>query len=139
MAASDAWFQRAVQLEASDPTAAEAAYRHAIAAAPKRVDAYLNLGVLLGEAGRHAEAASVARLGIGRCAPEPLLHYNLAVALEDAKQPEAAVAAYEGCLALDPGMADAHFNLARLHDQLGRAKHAIRHYSAYRRLRRGQT
>jgi tetratricopeptide (TPR) repeat protein len=135
MAASDAWFQRAVDLETHDPAGAEAAYRHAIAAAPRRTEAYLNLGVLLGEAGRHAEAAAVARLGIERCTPEPLLHYNLAVALEDAGQPAAAVAAYEHCLALDPRLADAHFNLARLHDQRGQARQAIRHYSAYRRLR----
>ena len=130
------WFQRGADLEATDAKGAEAAYRRAIASTPKRADAYLNLGVLLGETGRHAEAAAVYRQGIARCAPEALLHFNLAVALEDARHSDAALQAYEQCLAIDATMADAHFNAARLHDQLGRAKQAIRHYSAYRRLRR---
>lgn len=134
-ATSQQWFERAVELEGTDPARAEAAYRHAIAADPKRADAYLNLGALLGEAGRHAEAAAVARLGIERCAREPLLHFNLGVALEDARQPAAAIDAYEHSLALDARLADAHFNLARLHDRLGDKRRAIRHYSAYRRLR----
>ncbi|MBL8326322.1 MAG: tetratricopeptide repeat protein [Rubrivivax sp.] len=132
---AEQWFRRAVELEAVDPARAEAAYRHAIAADPKRTDAYLNLGALLGDAGRHADAAAVARLGIARCAPQPLLHFNLAVALEDAGQAAAAMTAYEHALAMDAALADAHFNLARLHDRLGDKKRAIRHYSAYRRLR----
>lgn len=130
------WFQRGVELEARDAKSAEAAYRRAIAADPSRADAYLNLGVLLGRAGRHADAARVYRRGLERCPREPLLHYNLAVALEDAGEPDAALAAYGQCLALDPAMADAHFNAARLFDQHGMARQAIRHYSAYRRLRK---
>lgn len=129
------WFQRGADLEATDASGARAAYRRAITVAPARADAYLNLGVLLGEAGRHADAAALYRQGIARCPPEALLHFNLAVALEDAKAQGAALQAYEQCLALDATMADAHFNAARLHDQLGQAKQAIRHYSAYRRLR----
>jgi tetratricopeptide (TPR) repeat protein len=133
-ATAEQWLQRAVELETTDRAQAEAAYRHAIAADPQRADAYLNLGALLGDAGRHAEAAAVARLGIERCAPEPLLHFNLGVALEDARQPAAAIEAYQQSLALNDALADAHFNLARLHDRLGDKKQAIRHYSAYRRL-----
>lgn len=137
-AAAVDWFQRALGLEARDPAAAEAAYRQAIAAAPDRADAYLNLGVLLAEAGRHAEAAAVCRRGLRRCPTEPLLHFNLGVALEDLRRADEAALAYEACLALDPAQADAHFNLARLHDQAGRQRQAIRHYSAYRRLRGAQ-
>ena len=134
-ASSVDWYERAVDLEATDRTRAEAAYRRAIDAAPTRADAYLNLGVLLGEAGQHAEAAVVYLHGIAHCPPEALLHFNLAVALEDGQDFEAAIEAYEHALALEPTMADAHFNLARLHDELGRERQAIRHYSAYRRLR----
>lgn len=130
------WFRCGVELERSDPAGAEAAYRRAIEGAPTSVDAYLNLGVLLAEAGRHAEAAALYRQGLWHC-PGPdgaLLHFNLGVALEDLQQVDAAIAAYDACLALDPTMADAHFNAARLHDQRGHAARAIRHYSAYRRL-----
>jgi hypothetical protein len=132
---ADRWFDRAVQLEASDASAAEAAYRRAIEAAPRHADAYLNLGVLLGELGRHAEAVSLYRQGLAAGIGSALLLFNLAVALEDLDQPAAAATSYEQCLALEPSMADAHFNLARLHDLQGRARQAIRHYSAYRRLK----
>ena len=37
---------------------------------------------------------------------------------------------------LAPTFADAHYNAARLHEQLGHATQAIRHYSEYRRLQR---
>ncbi|HEV8313844.1 MAG TPA: tetratricopeptide repeat protein, partial [Burkholderiaceae bacterium] len=65
---------------------------------------------------------------------EALLHFNLAIALEDLQRLDDALASYEACLKLDGQMADAHFNAARLHEQLGHATKAIRHYSAYRRL-----
>ncbi|MCW5634207.1 MAG: tetratricopeptide repeat protein [Rubrivivax sp.] len=133
-AAGTPWLQRGIEFEARDAGAAEAAYRHAIAEVPGQADAYLNLGVLLGAAGRHREAAAVYRQGLEHCPGEALLHFNLGVALEDTGQPDAAIRAYERSLALDADLADAHFNIARLHDQLGRAKQAIRHYSAYRRL-----
>jgi tetratricopeptide (TPR) repeat protein len=128
------WFARGVELEGGRPREAEAAYRRAIEAQPACVDAYLNLGVLLSEDGRHDEALALYRRALAFCAHEPLLHFNLGVALEDTQQPEAAIAAYENAMALDPALADAHFNTARLADRLGRARLAIRHYSAYRRL-----
>jgi len=37
---------------------------------------------------------------------------------------------------LAPDFADAHFNAARLYEQLGRGQLALRHFSAYRRLQR---
>jgi len=133
MQASD-WFNRGVELEARDPAAAETAYRRAIADAPGYVDPVLNLGVMLGDAGRGEEAIALYRQAIVHCSDEPLLHFNLAVALEDAGRFDAALASYGHCIALSPKLADAHYNAARLHEQLGHAKQAIRHYSEYRRL-----
>ena len=37
-------------------------------------------------------------------------------------------------IALDPSLADAHYNLGRLREQLGDPRGALRHFSAYRRL-----
>jgi tetratricopeptide (TPR) repeat protein len=127
-------FQRGVALEAVDRARAEQAYRQAIAAAPGYVDAVLNLGVMLGEAGRHDEAVQLYGQAIELSPREPVLHFNMAVAMEDAQQAEQALASYERCTKLAPDFADAHFNAARLHEQLGHATQAIRHYSAYRRL-----
>ncbi|MEO8527064.1 MAG: tetratricopeptide repeat protein, partial [Caldimonas sp.] len=67
---------------------------------------------------------------------EALLHFNRAVALEDKGRPADALAGYNTSLQLDPDLADAHYNAARLHEQLGDAKKALRHLSAYRRLER---
>ena len=91
---------------------------------------------LLGELERGADAIELYRTGIRHCPNEPLMHYNLAVALEDLERHEEAIRAYEACLALSPGLADAHYNVARLHGLLGHSTQAIRHYNAYRRLQR---
>jgi tetratricopeptide (TPR) repeat protein len=130
------WFDRGTRLEADDMRKAEQAYRQAIALAPDYVDPYLNLGVLLCEAGHHAEAVALYGQALQLLPAEPLLHFNLAIALEDLQRAEDALASYDACLHLDPAMADAHFNAARLHERLGHATKAIRHYSAYRRLQR---
>ena len=129
-------FGHGVELEASDPSGAERAYRHAIAVAPDYADPYLNLGVMLGEAGRGDEAVALYLQGLEHCPAEPLLHFNLGVALEDTQRIEDALACYERCLKLAPDFADAHYNAARLHEQLGHGTRAIRHYSEYRRLHR---
>ena len=132
-----ACFDHAVALEPADTLAAEAAYRQAIAAAPHWADPYLNLGALLCEAGRCAEAVAVYDEGVRQGCDEALLHFNRGVALEDLGRGDDALVAYGQALRLDPQLADAHYNAARLHEQRGRASEAIRHYSAYRRLTQG--
>ncbi|MGJ7506751.1 tetratricopeptide repeat protein [Variovorax sp. GT1P44] len=133
---ADAWFAQGEELEARDMQAAEAAYREALALAPDFADAYLNLGAILCESGRHAEAAALYDLALKHEPDVALLHFNRAVALEDLGRLPEALQGYERCLQLDPAVADAHFNAARLHDHLGHPREAIRHYSAYRRLQK---
>lgn len=131
-----AWFAQGEELEARDMQAAEAAYREALAIAPDFADAYLNLGAILCESGRHAEAAALYDLALEHAPDVALLHFNRAVALEDMGRLPEALQSYERCLQLDPTVADAHFNAARLHDHLGHRREAIRHFSAYRRLQK---
>lgn len=130
------WFDRAVELEGASRARAEQAYRKAIKLAPDFVDPYLNLGVLLADAGKPADAVAIYRLALKHCADAPLLHFNLAIALEDLGRFDEALAAYDACLQLAPAMADAHYNAARLHEQRRNPRMAIRHYSEYRRLQR---
>jgi len=125
-----------VRLESKDKDQAEAAYREAIRLAPDYVDPYLNLGVLLCDAGRHADAVALYDGGLQHCPNEALFHFNRAVALEDLERLPEAAASYETSLALDPTLADAHYNLGRLREQLGDKRGALRHFSAYRRLQR---
>ena len=131
-----AWLRHGEAREAAgDAAGAEAAYRRALAIAPDHVGAYLNLGALLCEGGHCDAAAEVYEAAIGHCAESPSVWFNRGIALEDQDRPTEAQESYERCLALDPGLADAHFNLGRLHEQLGDARGALRHYNAYRRLR----
>ncbi len=130
------WFARGEALERENPKAAIEAYRKAMAAAPERVDARINLGRLLHETGHHRDAERAYREAIGACRRDPLVLFNLGVLLGDLGRQREAIEAYEAALRCDPAMADSHYNLALLYKKLGKAKEAIRHMSEYRRLMR---
>lgn len=123
-------------LEETDPVGAEAAYRSALKVAPDFVDAILNLGALLCERGRCAEAVRLYENALPAVTASAPVHFNYAIALEDAGQLTAAAQAYARALELDSGLADAHYNLGRLHEQLRNPQAALRHFNAYRRLTR---
>ena len=127
-------FERALSLEADEPVAAEAAYLQALALAPDLEEAYLNLGVMWAEAGRFSEMVRLCDVALRHCPGSALVHFNRGVALDHLEQLDEAAASYERSLALDATLADAHFNLAQLHQQAGDEQGALRHYSAYRRL-----
>ncbi|MBA3590864.1 tetratricopeptide repeat protein [Methylibium sp.] len=134
----EAWFERGEQAEETDPKAAEAAYRQAVALSPAYVHAYLNLGALLCEARRCDEAVELYEAALQHGAEDPLLHFNHAIALEDQGKPKEALASYERALVLNPDLADAHYNAGRLQQSLGDERGALRHFSAYRRLERSE-
>lgn len=129
-------FDRALALEATDPAAAEVAYLQALALAPGLEDAWLNLGAMWAASGRHAELVRLSDAALEQRPDSALLHFNRAVALDHLQRLDEAAASYERSLALDPNLADAHFNLAQLHQEAGDERGALRHYSAYRRLQR---
>jgi len=129
-------FERAVEVEAHDPEAALREYKRAIAADPVHLDAYVNLGLLLHEAGRHEEARSVYEKARQGCAADPVLLFNLGVLLEDMNRIAEAMEVYRAALDVDASFSDAHYNLALLCRKAGREKEAIRHMSDYRRLSR---
>jgi tetratricopeptide (TPR) repeat protein len=130
------WFVRAGELEASDASGAEAAYRRAIERQRDFLAAYVNLGCMLQAHGQPAPAERAYRDAIDQLPDEPLLHFNLGTALEDLKRTREAALAYEHAIALDPAFADAHYNLARLYEAQGHPQEAIRHLASYRRLMR---
>jgi tetratricopeptide (TPR) repeat protein len=105
-----------------------------VAADPERLDARINLGRLLHEARRFAEAVRVYADALLSCGNDPLLLYNFGVLLEDMNRKPDAVRAYEGALRGDPDFADCHYNLALLYEKLRKPKEAIRHMAQYRRL-----
>jgi tetratricopeptide (TPR) repeat protein len=127
----DEQYRIAFALEESDPGAAIAAYRVCLIADAGHTDARVNLGRLLHLAGRLEEAEQVYR---ATPSVEPLIAFNLAVLLDDLGRASDAIAAYRESLALDPQLADAHFNLARLYEQQFEPKASLRHLLAYRRM-----
>ncbi len=118
------------ELETDDPEAAIAAYQRCLAANKDHPHARLNCGRLLHLAGRLAEAERIYRQ---TSEPDGTLLFNLAVLLEDSGREEEAMQAYRQALELDPGLADAHFNLARLHEKAGNRRESFRHLLAYKR------
>ena len=132
------WFDEAQALEDSDSIGAIDAYRRAIAAAPMQVEARINLGRLLHNTGRLAQAEAVYREAIAACGNDALLLFNYGVLLDDMKRKAEAAQAYEEALRTDPAFADCCYNLALLCEELGRPRDAIRHMARYRKLRRGQ-
>jgi tetratricopeptide (TPR) repeat protein len=128
---ADVFYAKAYSLEESNPAAARAAYEVCLKADPKHLEARINLGRLLHLAGRFNEAEQVYRASDR---PEPLLTFNLAVLLEDMDREPDAILAYREALALDPQLADAHFNLARLYERARDPKASLRHLLAYRRM-----
>jgi Tfp pilus assembly protein PilF len=133
-AAPDSWFDHALELEDEDTHAARTAYERAIAADPKHLAARINLGLLLHQGGRLADAERTYRAALLACGDDALLHFNLAVLLEDLRRRSEAASSYQAALESDPGMADAYYNLALLCEQMGKPREAIRHMAQYRRL-----
>lgn len=125
------FFARALALEDVNPQDSRFLYESCLNVDPKHLEARINLGRLLHFAGRLAEAEQVYRAG-GHA--EPILVFNLAVLLEDLGRESEAIATYREALALDPQLADAHFNLARLYERARDPKACLRHLLAYRRM-----
>jgi len=138
-ASAQDWFDRGVELEEEDAQAAIKAYEQAAAADPALLDARINLGRLLHEAGRLEGAERAYRNAIKACGADPVLLYNLGVLLEDMERKKEALETYQAALSADPGMADCHYNLALLCEELEKPQQAIRHMAQYRRLVGGKS
>jgi tetratricopeptide (TPR) repeat protein len=128
---ADELYAKGFDLEDTDPLAARAAYESSLRADAQHLDSRINLGRLLHLAGLLAQAERVYRAAVR---PESLIAFNLAVLLEDLQRPAEAIQTYRDALALDPQLADAHFNLARLYEETADSKASLRHLLAYRRM-----
>jgi tetratricopeptide (TPR) repeat protein len=127
-------FEKAVFMEQIDEAAAIRAYEAVLAEDPSHLDARVNLGRLLHEAGRYEKAERVYRDALEACGDDEILYFNLAVLLDERSRVRESMQAYEAALRVDPSMADAHYNLSLLYKKIGRAKDALRHMAEFRRL-----
>jgi tetratricopeptide (TPR) repeat protein len=131
---AEAWFDLGLELEVASPEEARDAYRRALELDPLHLDARINLGRLLQEAGRLEEAASHYRAILEDHPDHATAWFNLAVALEDMGRARDAVKAYQEAIRADRKMADAYYNLARLFVQAGKKAAALRCLGAYKLL-----
>ncbi|MEJ1965272.1 MAG: tetratricopeptide repeat protein [Gammaproteobacteria bacterium] len=131
---ADEIFEQAIALEDADAAEAIRAYQRCIDADPLHAGARINCGRLLHAAGRIEDAEEIYRAGLGAGSEDVNLLFNLALILEDTGRELEAVDQYRRALALEPEFADAHYNLARLYQQLNMPRAAIRHWNCYRRL-----
>jgi tetratricopeptide (TPR) repeat protein len=131
---AQAWFDLGLAEEERDPGKAVEAYERSRELDPRHIGARINLGRLHHEAGRLEQAERLYREALRECEPDATLFFNFGVLLEDTRRHEEAIEAYQQAIGMDPDLADAHFNLARLYEALGRPQHAIRHLGEYRRL-----
>ncbi len=128
------WFELASDLEMTSTEEACAAYRKSLEADPGHVDAQVNLGRLLHEAGDVAAAEGHYRSALELRPTDLMARFNLGVALEDMNRLPEARNAYRETVLADPDHADAHFNLAGVLERLGQKSHALKHLKAYRKL-----
>jgi tetratricopeptide (TPR) repeat protein len=131
---ADDWYEKAHALEGENTEAARQAYERALAADPTHLNAHINLGRLLHEAGRLEAAERLYRRALAASGDDALLWYNLGVLLTDRDHLHEALQAYQRALRINPRMADCHYNMALLYKTLQQPKQALRYMAQYRRL-----
>ena len=128
------WYVYADEIEATDPAAAEDAYRRAIEADPGFAEARLNLGRLLHAAGAVRDALDEYIAARDLDPDDATTHYNIGVAAQDLGDLAVAIEAYEHAIAIAPRFADARYNLAALYEEQGEAAMAVQQLKEYRDL-----
>lgn len=131
---AEEWYDLGCEVEIGSPDDAIEAYERALQLHPLHADAHVNLGRLLHEKGRLAEAESHYREALRGESSSAVAAYNLGVVLEDAGRVRDAVLAYRKALEIDDTFADAHYNIAQLYEKLGEKADAFRHLKQFKAL-----
>lgn len=133
---AEEWFALALDCEADPATRAQAieAYRRVLEKNPRWLEPYLNLGTLLYEQGRAAEAAACYQAGVELEPTNPLAHFNLGSVLEELGERVAARDHLRVAVQLKPDYPEAHYNLALVCEKLGASAEARRHWRRFLEL-----
>ncbi|MBI5598263.1 MAG: tetratricopeptide repeat protein [Deltaproteobacteria bacterium] len=118
-----------------DIVAAEEEYKRAISLEPDYVAPYGPLAVIYGKRGDTARAIGMFRWVLDNWrGNDPRLHTGLGIAYMDRGLFREAEEEFKKALVAEPRYEIAHYNLARLYDEMGLKDLAMRHYMAYREL-----
>ncbi len=114
-------------------------FEHALDVTENNTAAHTNLGVVLQEQGRSAEAVYHFSEVLRIKPQSPKNHNNLGTALEDIGRTAEAIRHYSMALDLNPELVDVHNNIGVSLERLGSVSEAVRHYSEAIRLDPGYT
>lgn len=117
----------------------ESLYRHAIRVNPRSIHARMNLGLVLLDEGRPAEAEPLLVEAVSLAPGYAKARYNLGLARHESGRLAEAEASYRRAIELDPGYAEAHNNLGILLCEQGRVAEGRDHFRAALRLQPGFT
>lgn len=133
---AEEWFALALTYETHARTHPQAidAYLRVLEKAPEWLEAYINLGTLLYQQGRLADAADCYRQAVAIAPSSALAQFNLGSVLDELGEAQAAEEALRAALRLDPDYADAHYNLALIYEKLRQPARAAIHWRRYLEL-----
>ena len=129
-------FQRAVRLEESPATLAEAKalYQEILTADPAHAASAINLGTIFYNERDFLKAERMYRQATEADPEYALAFFDLGNVLDELQKLPEAIRAYERALELVPQYADAHYNLALAFERLQEPRRALRHWTAYAHL-----
>jgi tetratricopeptide (TPR) repeat protein len=129
-------FLRAVRLEESNRTVAEAAemYRGILELQPNHAPAAINLGTIYYNQRDFAGAERMYRQATVADPEYALAFFDLGNVLDEQQRLPEAIVVYEQALKLVPGYADAHYNIALAYERMKEPRKALRHWTAYAKL-----
>jgi tetratricopeptide (TPR) repeat protein len=127
---SDDWYNLGLDLEETAIDRAPEAYLKAIRLDPSNVDAYVNLGRLLQLRGNLRQAKRYYQQALERVPDHQLALYNLGTLYDELDELELAIGYYKRAVSI----ADAHYNLARIHELRGDGLAAHRYLRSYQRM-----
>jgi tetratricopeptide (TPR) repeat protein len=119
-----------VNYELGEAAAFEEDLRKKLGANPNEFMSLYSLATLLSLQDRYPESVEYFRRAEQQETRNQLLYFNYAFALSKAGQVDAAIAAYQKALRIDPIFHEAHYNLAMLYVQRADYASAVQHLSA---------
>lgn len=110
-------------------------YQACLSADPRDPDLFNNLGAILFKQGNLADAEELIKHSLRINKRLPSAHFNLALVMRAAEQPELAIKSYKNALKWDSKFIPALENLVTLYDELGKPKEKLPILSRLRGLR----